>query len=349
MRRIDRAGRIAVSLLLCAVAASCGESASEESSNQPSSQEAQVAETNDSPSPAPDAEDGSVQSAVASSEAPAKTSEETAEGSTASEPRIVTLVAVEESNGAPVSGDVEWTLIRSETEDVQVIDDQGSRISPELIPGDYEVFVRAGDANGEGQFTFGRAAGEQFEIPVRTAAKEAPFDAPASAPAGSVLRFAWRGPGNKGDLIFIMSPNTADNRYPLGNRHPTSEGPIAELTLPARPGRYEIRYFSKGNGTVLHRMPIEVTEAEVTIDAPRVAEAGSRITVNFSGPGSHGDLLFVAAPDMAENKYPLGRGHSVSKGSPAQLTVPAKPGSYEIRYFSKANGAVLARRALIVR
>jgi hypothetical protein len=37
------------------------------------------------------------------------------------------------------------------------------------------------------------------------------------------------------------------------------------------------------------------------------------------------------------------RFHGTDKGSPAKLVAPATAGRYEIRYFSMANGTVLAR------
>ena len=61
-------------------------------------------------------------------------------------------------------------------------------------------------------------------------------------------------------------------------------------------------------------------------------------------------MLFICKPDKADNIYYRGdRRSRTSKGSPAKLTVPAKAGTYEIRYYSKNNGKVLARRVLIVR
>lgn len=82
-------------------------------------------------------------------------------------------------------------------------------------------------------------------------------------------------------------------------------------------------------------------------DAPRTAARGTVIEFPWSGPDAPGDMLFIAEPNMQENKYYLSdrQRHVTAKGSPAVLTVPAKPGVYEIRYYSRNNAGVLAKRA----
>ena len=98
---------------------------------------------------------------------------------------------------------------------------------------------------------------------------------------------------------------------------------------------------------------IEVLLPVATVDNKKIL----KIINNISPMGKHqlanakGDLVFIAKPSMDENKYYYsgGQSASTSKGSPATLTAPAKKGTYEIRYYSKGNGKVLAKRALIVR
>jgi Ca-activated chloride channel family protein len=206
----------------------------------------------------------------------------------------------------------------------------------------------AAGATGEGQFEVSGEPGERFEISLAIQKKQAPFDSPASAAAGSVINFAWRGPNAKGDLIFIMAPKVANNRYPFSNRHETAKGPSASITVPALPGIYEVRYFSMGNGTVLHRMPIQVTPAQVLINAPASIPAGTPMSFTWSGPASPGDVLFIANPNMDLSKYYTSNNHLVSKGDTARVTAPAVPGVYEVRYYSKRNGTVLFKTPLEV-
>jgi hypothetical protein len=59
----------------------------------------------------------------------------------------------------------------------------------------------------------------------------------------------WKGPNAPEDLIFIATPDMATNEYFSG--HATREGSPAKLVAPAKAGRYEIRYFSHANASVL--------------------------------------------------------------------------------------------------
>ena len=175
------------------------------------------------------------------------------------------------------------------------------------------------------------------------------FDAPASIPAGETLRFAWRGPGAKDDMIYISSLTMADARYPLRNRHDATDPSDAVLIAPAVPGDYEIRYMSYANGAVLFRQSIEIEVPEVVIDVPAEVNAGMPLAIPWSGPAATDDGLFVARPDMDASRYWMGDlYHDVEDGSPAELVAPAQPGDYEIRYYSQANGLPLVRKAFKV-
>lgn len=262
-------------------------------------------------------------------------------------PAKVSLTAIPAS-GQTVGPEVKWTIIDLATEDMKQIGDQGAQVSVPLKPGDYEVIAVAGDLSGLASITVEGVEGEQFEVVLKAAEAASPFDAPESVAAGTAMSFAWRGPNAPGDRIFIATPDMDHNRYALSNAHQTKDGPPARLVAPAQPGDYEIRYFSDANGTVLSRAPLKVLPPEVTIDAPRTIAPGAPMEIAWSGPCAPGDILFIAAPDMAGNKYYLSNNHGCKDGSPARLTAPAKAGAYEIRYYSKENGAVLAKRTLIV-
>jgi hypothetical protein len=52
---------------------------------------------------------------------------------------------------------------------------------------------------------------------------------------------------------------------------------------------------------------------------------------------------------MKENSYYPGLGHSIKDGPSGKFTAPTDQGACEIRYFSKRNGAMLAKRGSMVR
>ena len=167
--------------------------------------------------------------------------------------------------------------------------------------------------------------------------------------AGAVVRLVWQGPGADNDLIFITSRDLAENRYRLDNAHDATEPSPAVLVAPATPGDYEIRYYSRASGSVLARHPIDVTAARVTFDSPAEVAAGTPFEVAWTGPAAPGDAVHVAAPDMDASHYWFrGRYHDVDDGSPARLVAPAAAGPYEIRYYSRENGSVLARQPIEV-
>jgi len=185
--------------------------------------------------------------------------------------------------------------------------------------------------------------------PLKVTESKVTIEAPAEVPAGKTFAITWNGPNSNNDIIFIAKKDFDRRKYFRQLR--TKEAKAGELTAPAEVGEYEIRYYSYNNGDVLARFPIKIVKAGVTFNAPRIIAAGATLELEWTGPNAKGDLLFICKPDMAENKYFYSgsRSSSTSDGSPVKLTAPAEAGTYEIRYYSKSNGKVLARRALIVR
>lgn len=175
---------------------------------------------------------------------------------------------------------------------------------------------------------------------------------PAQVDAGAQFKIEWRGPAAPDDLIFVAPIDQAENRYPGSdrNRHDASERSPAFHTAPADTGKYEVRYLSYANAKPLAREPLEVLAPKVELRAPESIPAGNPLEVEWSGPDSPGDRLFIAKPTMEKSQYFLAdrQHHATSAGSPATLVAPAKKGSYEIRYYSYNNGAPLITQPLVV-
>jgi len=186
-------------------------------------------------------------------------------------------------------------------------------------------------------------------VPLQVTKANIRLDTPKSVSAGSALEFTWEGPNAPDDLIFIAASDLPSNKYSMSNRHDAAKGPSAKLVAPATAGRYEVRYISYVNGAILARVPLEVTKAKVRLDTPKAVSPGSVLEFSWDGPNAPNDLIFIAAPDLPSSNYSMSNRHETEKGSPAKLVAPATTGRYEVRYFSDANGAVLAKQVVLVR
>jgi Ca-activated chloride channel family protein len=192
-----------------------------------------------------------------------------------------------------------------------------------------------------------------LRVPIEVVVAGATVKAPASVAAGAAFEVTYTGPQHERDVVFVAAADLDIGRYyPSGGLSSEARGASsASLVAPTEPGRYEVRYFSPDHGGLLARSAFEVTAAEVDIEAPRTAAAGSTIDVQIDGPGAPGDLVFIAERDWQPNQFPSSAEyrHEVARGSAATLPVPTRPDTYEIRYFSHGNGTTLARRTLVVR
>ena len=86
---------------------------------------------------------------------------------------------------------------------------------------------------------------------------------------------------------------------------------------------------------------------EVTLEVPRVVEAGTRFEVTWSGASGKGDFITVAHARSGPKKH-LDWSYT-DLGSPVTLAAPFDAGKYVVRYVSGTSDEIVARQPIEVR
>ncbi len=166
---------------------------------------------------------------------------------------------------------------------------------------------------------------------------------PAEVPVSAQQEIHWTGPDGRNDYITVVTPDTEDRKH--GKYTYTRKGNPLVLQMPDQPGLYELRYVSGQSGSVLGRVPVEISAVAVTLDSLGIGAADQPLRVQWQGPGAPQDLLAMAAVTDPDDKW-------VSKSratqSPLDLRLPGEPGLYELRYVTGQSNLVLARRLVEV-
>jgi len=179
--------------------------------------------------------------------------------------------------------------------------------------------------------------------PVIASATSATLDAPASAPAGARIKVAWTGPDNEGDFITVVSRDAPKGEY-THYFNPKGLNPDdGSLLLPTRAGTYEIRYVVGGSNETLVKRSITVTAVQATVEVQAAAPAGARVRVKWTGPNNEGDFVTVVKPDDDRGVYTNYFGPKDTDPEDGKVTLPARPGEYEVRYVTGGEHRVLAR------
>lgn len=141
------------------------------------------------------------------------------------------------------------------------------------------------------------------------------------APAGSVVRVDWTGPWQSEARIGFTKAGADGLIQPatrVGADRPT------EVEVPARPGSYRMRLELCAPRIPLVQVPIEVSQADVRLDAPATVVAGEAFQVHSLGRNGLDFTIAFLAPD----------GHEVDRREPslaepdAEFTAPLEPGRY---------------------
>lgn len=205
----------------------------------------------------------------------------------------------------------------------------GALVAP-IEPGRYEIVYLQN----------GREALARTEIEIRDAV--ATLDGPGTVIAGAPFAVAWSGPAAKGDFVTIVAPD-APERASASYAYAANGSPAA-LTAPLDAGAHELRYVLRGK-RVLARRAIMVEAATATLDAPDRVAPGAAFEVVWSGPAGKRDLVTIATPE--QKPHQSSSYHYARNGSPARLTAPKTPGTWELRYVLDSK-KVIARQTLIV-
>ncbi|MFQ5439585.1 MAG: VWA domain-containing protein, partial [Paracoccaceae bacterium] len=172
----------------------------------------------------------------------------------------------------------------------------------------------------------------------------ATLQAPQTATAGSDVRISWKGPDYALDFVSVAEPGTRG--FDTINYTYTRDGNPLVVTMPVKPGNYELRYVLHQGNAILQTRPISVTEVTASLDAPDTALAGSDVKVAWTGPDYALDYISVAEPGSDGFKavnFTYSR-----DGTPLRVTMPTKPGTYELRYVLHQGNEILASRQITV-
>jgi Ca-activated chloride channel family protein len=165
---------------------------------------------------------------------------------------------------------------------------------------------------------------------------------PKTVVAGDSLQVGWTGSTSRDDVVGFTFPK---NETINSNSADTSQGSPTTLRAPDKPGAYEIVYHDHMSGRIVARTPIEVVPAKATLEAVETIPLGGSVKVAWTGPNNSGDYITIVPPNAPKAEH---RDYAMtSNGTPAQVRVPDRAGTYEIRYVTGQDSEVLARRTVV--
>jgi Ca-activated chloride channel family protein len=195
------------------------------------------------------------------------------------------------------------------------------------------------------------------EAPMEAAVlPEAALEAPEKVEIGKTFVVAWQGPGGEQDHIWLTDPAGDDGKGKVlrGRRVSTADFDKKQVSLiaPIRPGSYELQYqFGRGRQVIATR-PIEVVEAEVSLNAPPNADIGRTVVVDWVGPGAVRDSieLFDATAKQGEGAVLQQKRlrNEDFENRKVRIVLPTEPGFYQLRYWNGEDRKVLATREIEV-
>ncbi|WP_299480352.1 VWA domain-containing protein [uncultured Roseibium sp.] len=192
------------------------------------------------------------------------------------------------------------------------------------------------------------AAAQPAQLP------EASLAAPDTAEIGARIDVSWQGPGGRYDQIELHDPQARGGEGKRLRSKAVVNGDLENntvaMTVVSEPGTYELRYWDGSGRQILATRAIEVTPAEVALFAPDEIAMARPVTVEWVGPGGRYDAveLYDASARGGEGKVLHNKRlrNDDFDNNKVTMPTPAKPGTYQLRYYAGEDKIVLATRPL---
>lgn len=186
------------------------------------------------------------------------------------------------------------------------------------------------------------------------------IDAPSTAGQGAMVQVVWGGPGGADDYIALYHSETTNIDAWLAAYSLDAGSPVT-VQMPLDMGRYTLRYIVSGSdgGAVLVEDEVEVTGAQISLNAPDRIRPGAEFSVIWSGPGGPRDWIDIvdagveglySSDGYSEYSYAYLRDSTEDRA--ITLTAPDAPGTYTLRYiaeFPQSGRADTSERTLLFR
>lgn len=189
--------------------------------------------------------------------------------------------------------------------------------------------------------------------PIGVIDSEVALVAPPKVSVGEAFNVEWKGPDSGGDYIDIVPAGYTEVSGEISYFYVEGGNP-AKIEAPGKAGDYQIRYILEGpdGRRMLTSIPLEVSDAAVSLAFQPTVGAGEKIDIHWTGPASSGDYLDLVAEGHTE---PSGEtAYFYIDGSPdgetATMQAPGDAGEYQVRYVLEAPGGrrVMASQPITV-
>lgn len=173
---------------------------------------------------------------------------------------------------------------------------------------------------------------------------EVALNAEDTVPTGAKFDVSWTPTIYRGDYVAIVPAGADEGEF--GNYQSVRSDVKMKLNAPADPGLYELRYILKVDSSTAATRPIEVTNADVTLQVPNVTLTGAAFDVSWSSVVNVQDYITIVPVGTHEGEY--GNYITVRDKSKGTIKAPAEPGMYEVRYVLREGNKTLATEMIEV-
>lgn len=261
----------------------------------------------------------------------------------------LTIKGIDSDKQIELSGNSEWTFVNRKTNHVISVkgSNKGTKIKilndvndikkgeAAIYAGDWLVSALSEPFAGLSTVNIRNNVNQSIDVNMVLKTIDVDVNMPDKAIAGTVEEITWKIPKSL-DGKFTLQKKDEKPRFYAAPKLFTKvyKDSKYDLKIPAVPGEYLLRFYSlKNTKKIVFEKPLKVTSANITLNAPKEAIAGTEIDLTWVAPETSKaqiNLKFARNKPDFNARFHV-RTHEKTNG---KLLLPSIPGDYVLRWFS---------------
>jgi hypothetical protein len=167
--------------------------------------------------------------------------------------------------------------------------------------------------------------------------------APEEAITGTELELSWTAP-KKSKARIVLQLADEKPQYHTNPSLYTKKKNQATMRLPSESGNYVLRWFNTSDSKLMVERPIKLIEAEISIDAPNEAGAGTEIDVSWEAPKNSDARITLEMGGEKPNYHSTPSLYTT--GNNKILRLPSIAGNYLLRWYNSSDKKLITERPI---
>ena len=186
------------------------------------------------------------------------------------------------------------------------------------------------------------------EKPIKLTETIITITAPDEAQTTTEIDLSWDAPKTTKARINLEQVGEKPKYHSNPKLHINGKENSGSMRLPATSGDYVLRWYNQSDQKIVTEKTIKLIEAEITLNAPEEAGAGSEIDLSWEAPKSTKAKINLEVIGDKPKYHSNPNLHISGKKKQAVMRMPSTAGDYVLRWYNSSDQKIITEQPIKV-